>query len=244
VKTAHISLPAVGESSRMPSYLARPDAAEPAAAVIILQEVFGVNAYMRRITDLVASAGYVGLAINYYHRTHPDLDAPYNDEGIAVGRKAAAGVTRQTFFADLHAAMDYLNEQDFVRFNHLATWGFCFGGSMAFLSSMQRGISGAVCFYGGQIAKPLMSGEPGGLEHADEVRAPLFLAFGGADQGIPPDEVRRVEQTLEAKHKRFELKLYPEQGHGFFRESSQKFDVPDIADAWARVQAFLQKTLA
>ena len=242
MQISNVSIPLDG--SAMPSYLARPDSGAPAPAVLVLQEIFGVNTEMRRITDLVAQAGYVGLAINYYHRTDPNLDLPYNDEGMAKGRAAAGKVTRQTIEADLNAAIDWLNAQDFVRFNHIATWGFCFGGSMAFFSSMLRGISGAVVFYGGQIGKPMMSGGTPLIEDAGNVKAPLLMCYGGKDQGIPADEVERIEAGLKSKHKRFSLHVYPEKGHGFFRQSSQGFDDADLKDAWTRVQAFLKSSLS
>jgi len=241
LRTSNVSIPL--EGSTMPSYLSRPDSVAPAPAVIVLQEIFGVNTEMRRITDLVASAGYVGLAINYYHRTDPDLDCPYNDEGMTKGRAAAAKVTRATIEADLGAAIDWLNAQEFVRFNRIATWGFCFGGSMAFFSSMLRGISGSIVFYGGQIGKPLMSGGTPLIEEADRVKAPLLMCYGGKDQGIPPDEVERIEQGLRSRQKRFTLKVYPDEGHGFFRQSSKGFDNPDLKDAWSRVQEFLKHSL-
>lgn len=240
--TSNVSIPV--EGSTMPSYLSRPDSVAAAPAVIVLQEIFGVNTEMRRITDLVASAGYVGLAINYYHRTDPDLDCPYNDEGMTKGRAAASKVTRQTIEADVNAALDWLNAQDFVRFNRIATWGFCFGGSMAFFSSMLRGVSGGIVFYGGQIGKPLMSGGTPLIEEAGNVKAPLLMCYGGKDQGIAAEEIARIEQGLSAKHKRFTLKVYPEQGHGFFRQSSQSFDNPDVKDAWSRVEGFLKQSLS
>ncbi|MBV8601731.1 MAG: dienelactone hydrolase family protein [Candidatus Eremiobacteraeota bacterium] len=114
---------------------------------------------------------------------------------------------------------------------------------MAFQSSMLRGVSGAIVFYGGQIGKSLFSGGPPPIEEADEVRAPLLLCYGGSDQGIPADEVERIERALREGEKRFELQVYPQKGHGFFRQSSQTLDDPDVADAWKRVQAFLKRTL-
>jgi len=242
VQSAHISISVDGSS--MPAYLTRPDSPGPAPAVLLLQEVFGVNAEMRRIADLVAQTGYVGLAINYYHRTDPNLDVPYNDEGIAKGRAAAGKVTRETIAADLYASLDWLDAQDFVRFNHIDTWGFCFGGSMAFFSAMLRGVSGAVVFYGGQVGKPLMSGGPPLIDEVERVRAPLLLCYGGKDQGIPSDEVDRIENGLRAAKKRFTLHRYPNQGHGFFRQSSNDFANPDVTDAWTRVREFLRQTLA
>lgn len=242
MQTSNVSIPVDG--STMPSYLARPDSSSPAPAVLVLQEIFGVNKEMRRITDLVAQAGYVGLAINYYYRTDPNLDVPYNDEGMAKGRAAAAKVTRETIATDLYAAIDWLNAQEFVRFNRIATWGFCFGGSMAYLSSMLRGVSGAVVFYGGQIGKPLMSGGAASIEEAENVKAPLLLCYGGQDQGIPPEEVQRIENGLRSKKKRFSLHVYPQKGHGFFRQSSEGFGDPDLKDAWTRVQDFLKGALS
>ena len=241
MRTSNVSIPVEGSS--MPSYLSRPESVAPAPAVIVLQEIFGVNTEMRRITDLVASAGYVGLAINYYHRTDPDLDCAYDDAGVAKGRGAASKVTRQTIEADLNAAIDWLNAQDFVRFNRIATWGFCFGGSMAFFSSMLRGISGGIVFYGGQVGKPLMSGGSPLIDEAERVKAPLLMCYGGKDQGIPADEVERIESGLRAHNKRFTLKVYPDEGHGFFRQSSKEMDNPDLKDAWSRVQEFLKQAL-
>lgn len=242
VQSSNVSI-AVG-SSKMPAYLARPDSPGAAPAVLLLQEIFGVTAEMRRIADLVASAGYVGLAINYYHRHDPNLDLQYNDEGIAKGRAAAATVTRESIGADIRAAIDWLNAQDFVRQGHIATWGFCAGGSMAFFSSMQRGVSAAICFYGGQIAKPLHSGGVPLIEEADKVHAPLLLIFGGKDQSIPPEDVERIDKALSGAKKQFYIHTYPNEGHGFFRKSSEDFGNPDVKDAWTRVQQFLKQTLA
>lgn len=235
--------------SKMPVYLARPDGDQRLPAVIVLQEIFGVNAEIKRITDLVASAGHVGLAINYYHRTHPDLNEPYTQEGLQTGFKAAAAITRATLAADLGASRDWLEEQSFVRHGHIGTWGFCFGGTVAFFSATLPGITAAVSFYGGNIAAPLPSGEPEMLADAAKIHAPLLLVFGGRDAYIPPEAVERIRATLTAAHKDFRIQIYPDMDHGFFRESSAEMDplgdarAAAIADAWDLVQAFLKEHL-
>jgi carboxymethylenebutenolidase len=236
--------------SAMPVYLARPDDdGSPRAAVIVLQEIFGVNTEVQRITELVASAGYVGIAVNYYHRTHPDLNEPYTDAGLKNGFAAAGGVTRATLTADLIATIDWLNQQDFVKFNHIATWGFCFGGTVAFWSATLEGVSAAVAFYGGSIASPMPSGEPEMLTDAGSVKAPLLLAFGGQDTYIPAEAVERIRTTLTADHKRFTIQVYPSEGHAFFRDSSAAMDDGDehakcVSDAWDLVQSFLKEHLS
>lgn len=229
------------DGNLMPSYLARPDEDGPRPAVIVLQEIFGVNTEVKRIADLLASAGYVALAINYYHRTDPDLNEPYTPEGLEKGFAAAGKVTRATLRNDIAAALNYLDTQPFVTPGHVATWGFCFGGSVAFLSATFPGVAAAIAFYGGSIAAPFPSGEPEALADAAALSAPLFLAFGGKDDYITAEKVGRIETALTEAHKDFEVRVYPDQGHAFFRDSSAALDSsPDVADAWQRVQTFLK----
>ncbi|HTJ28649.1 MAG TPA: dienelactone hydrolase family protein [Candidatus Limnocylindria bacterium] len=234
--------------SPMQAYLARPDDAAPRPAVIVLQEIFGVNAEVKRITDLVASAGYVGLAINYYHRTNPDLNEPYTQEGLEAGFKAAAQVGRASLRADVAAAIDWLNGQSFVQHGKIATWGFCFGGAVAFVTSTLPGLSAAICFYGGSIAAPLFNGEAPGLTDAPDVRVPLLLAYGGKDSYIPLEAREKTREALTAAGKRFEIVVYPEQDHAFFRHSGGELQETaaassDAGDAWNRVRAFLRETI-
>lgn len=226
----------------MQCYIARPDGEGPFHAVIVLQEIFGVNTEVKRITDLLASSGYVGFAINYYHRTHPDLNEPYTQEGLQAGFAAAGGVTRVSLRADVSAARDYLNAQDIVATNHIATWGFCFGGSTAFVTATLPGLSAAICFYGGMIASPFPSGEPEGLVDAPDIRTPLLLAYGGQDDYIPAEAIERTRAALTAAGKHFQIQVYPNVGHAFFRDSSEALtSSSEVADAWDLVQAFLKE---
>ncbi len=236
--------------SPMPAYLARPDEdGTPRPAVIVLQEIFGVNTEVKRITDLLAGAGYVGLAINYYHRTHPELDEPYTQAGLQAGFAAAGQVSRATLRADLTAALEFLDAQDYVERGRIGTWGFCFGGSVAFLSATLPGVAAAACFYGGSIAAPFPSGEPEAIADAAAVQAPLLLAFGGKDAYITPEAVERTRQALTAAGKPFEIVVYPDQDHAFFRDGGQlahganERTPEDVADAWQRVQAFFRAQL-
>ncbi|HET9391970.1 MAG TPA: dienelactone hydrolase family protein [Candidatus Rubrimentiphilum sp.] len=233
------------DGSQMDSYLARPpEGSGPHPAVIVLQEIFGVNAEMRRVTDLLAGAGYVGLAINYYHRTHPNLNVKYDEAGAQTGIQAAKSVSRATIYADLGAAMDWLKGQAFVRDGMIATWGFCMGGSVAFLSATLPDVDGAICFYGGQIARPFHSGDPEALAEADSIRAPLLLCFGAEDKGIPPDAIERIRRELDARGKEYLLEVYPGVGHAFFRavkqdQYSDEAIATATADSWNLVQKFL-----
>ncbi len=239
------------DGSEMDSYLARPPSGSgPHPAVIVLQEVFGVNAEMRRVTDMLAAAGYVGLAINYYHRTHPNLDLAYEESSMQTAMEARKSVTRETLYADLNAAAAWLKQQDFVRDGKIATWGFCMGGSVAFLSATLPDVRGAICFYGGAIAKPFGSGEPGALKEIDKIGVPLLLCFGAEDSGISRDDIERIRKELDTHGVEYRLEVYPGVGHAFFRQGTpravagqERFSdeaiANAVADSWNLVQAFL-----
>lgn len=224
----------------MPAYLARPDGEDPKPAVIVFQEIFGVNREVKRIAELFASAGYVALAPNYYYRTHPHLNEPYNEQGLQRGFAAAGKVTKANLREDASACIAWLDRQNFVAKGNIATCGFCFGGTVAFLSATLPGLKGAIPFYGGSIASPMPNGEPEALADAKDVRVPLLLFFGGKDDYIPKETVERIDRTLGDLGKAHEIVVYPNVGHAFFRESSVELHQSDVADAWSRVQAFLK----
>jgi carboxymethylenebutenolidase len=210
-------------SGKMPAYIARPEAGVH-PAVIVLEGVYGFDAEMRRMTDLVASAGYVGIAIDYLR-----------------GLPVADGFKAPTIAGDIAATRDWLNEQPFVARGKVATWGFGIGGSVAFMAASLPGLSSAVSFYGQSIAKGLPDGSDAPIRTAEQVRTPLLLVFGGRDEQITEADIERIRQRLQAAGKIAEIQIYANVGHSFFRESSDTIATREIADAWDRVQSFLQK---
>jgi carboxymethylenebutenolidase len=236
----------------MPAYLARPEENSGAhPAVIVLQEVFGFTPEVRRITDLLASTGYVGLAIDFYHRSHPRLSEPYNEEGNKNAWAAAAQVTAQSLAQDVLASIQWLNQQSYVRAGNIATWGFGFGGTAAFITSSLRQLSGAICFYPTNIATPMPSGGEAPIEHAAEVEIPLLLLFGDKDYYISRYDMDRVHSALKAAGKDFRMQIYPNVGHSFFRHGrpeaiaeTQRYSdeaiAQAVADSWDLVRKFLR----
>jgi carboxymethylenebutenolidase len=227
------------DGGKMPCYVARADRAG-APGVVVLQEVFGVNREMKRITDLVASAGFTAICPNFYFRTHPDLDLEYAPESFTVGRAAAGATTVENLTADVQACVAWLRAQGAPK---AGTWGFCFGGSLAYLSATFPGVDAAVSFYGGQIAKSVAPSRPALISFTELVRAPLFLAFGAQDESIPPDEVDAIRSALTEAHKEFELHVYPDEGHGFFRKGINGDSTAGARDVWPKVELFLRRNL-
>jgi carboxymethylenebutenolidase len=229
------------DGTAMQCYLATPEGRGATPAVIVLEGIYGFDSELRRITELVASAGYAGLAINYFYRTDPNYREEFTPEGRARGTAMLKNVTKERLRHDVAAARDWLNEQEFVDFGKVATWGFGFGGTAAFITATLPGIRGAVVFYGQSIDNTLPSGEAAPITDAKALRAPVLLVFGGADELISSTEVELITDRLKDSGKRFDVQVYPNVGHSFFREDGASVQLREIADAWDRVQSFLQR---
>lgn len=216
-----------GPKGPMQAHLARLDD-QPRPAVIVLEGVYGFDDEILRITDQVASSGYVGLAIDYLR-----------------GGEAAQVFHTKDVCDDVAAARDWLNGQPYVHHGKIATWGFGFGGTAAFLAASLAGLDASIAFYGQSIARPIPGTDAkSALDEIETVRAPLLLVFGGHDEQIGPTEIATIRDRLTALHAPFEIEVYPEVGHSFFREDLGTIATRQIADAWGRVQSFLRRNLS
>jgi carboxymethylenebutenolidase len=244
-----ITIPVDG--SQMDAHIARPEEGSgPHPAVIVLQEIFGFTAESKRITELLPSMGYVGLAINYYHRTNPNMTEPYTEEGDRRAFAAAARVTANQLMTDVAAAAAWLNQQPFVRDGKIATWGFGFGGTAAFVTSSLAELSGAICFYPMYVTTPMPSGGESPIEHVGDVAVPLLMIFGGQDYYVSRHDMDRTYEALKQSGKDFRMEIYPDVGHSFFRHGSpqaiaevnrysDEAVAQAVADSWNMVRAFL-----
>jgi carboxymethylenebutenolidase len=244
-----ISIPVDG--STMPAYLARPqEGSGPHPAVIVLQEVFGFTPETRRVTELLASIGYAGLAINYYHRTNPRVNVPYTEEGLQEARELSATVTADNLHADVRAAIAWLNNQTYVKPGRIATWGFDFGATAAFVTSDISELCGAILFYPSNIAVAMPSGGEPPLDHVADIAIPLLIAFGEQDYYTSRYDMERICDALKSANKEVRVQIYPNVGHAFFRHGrpqaiaeltrySDEAVAQAVADSWDLVKAFL-----
>jgi len=243
------SIPVNGSS--MPAYLARPEEGSgPHPAVIVLQEVFGFTPETKRVTDLLASIGYVGLAINYYHRTKPQMNEAYTEDGNARAYEIAGSVVARELGEDVRAAIAWLNQQPFVKTGKIAAWGFGFGAAAAFVTADQRELSGGILFYPTHLAGGMPSGGEPPLDRASQVNIPLLVIFGEKDYYVPRYEMDLILQTLKSAGKDVRMQIYPGVGHSFFRHGrpqailelqrySDEAVAHAVADSWDLVKSFL-----
>lgn len=210
----------------MRAYVSRLDD-ERRPAVIVLEGVYGFDDEIKRITDQTASQGFVGMAIDYLRGEHP----------VTI-------FSTKDVCDDVAATRDWLNGQPYVHHGKIATWGFGYGGTAAFLASSLPGLDAAIAFYGQSIARPIPGADKPALDEVSEIRTPLLLVFGGHDEQIGPNEIATIRDRLTKLHAPFEIQVYPEVGHSFFREDLGTIATREIADAWDRVQAFLRRSFA
>lgn len=225
---------------RMPVYDVRPDG-DARAAVIVIQEAFGVNEHIEDVTRRFAAVGYHAVAPHLFHRTGGGT-IPY-DRFDLVGPHFA-GMSDDGITADLEATLEHVTGAGFS-LDRTGIVGFCMGGRVSFLAACRMTLGAAVGFYGGGILKgrsealgPL-AGEIG------KMATPWLGLFGDEDQSIPIEEVEELKRLLEAEAPvATEVVRYPDAGHGFHCDRRDSFDEPSAHDAWERTLEWFDRFLA
>jgi carboxymethylenebutenolidase len=194
----------------------------PKGAIVVVQEIFGVNSHIRNVTDGYAAAGYVAIAPAIFDRAEPGIELGYDQAGIDAGLKARAGIPIEGTLADLQAAVDAVRSAGKV-----GIVGYCWGGSLAFLAAGKlTGLSAAVGYYGGQITQFLDS----------EPKVPTLLHFGKQDTGIPLADVEKIR----ARYPGIPVHLY-DAGHGFNCDQRGSYDKASTELALQRTLEFFGK---
>jgi carboxymethylenebutenolidase len=242
IKTEKVAIP-VGEAS-MGGYLAQPAEGGPYPAVLVWMEIFGINAHIRDVTERVAREGYVALAPDFFHRTHPGLELGYSDDEMQKGFEPYGELQADQMIADARAAIAWLRGRDGVRGDRLGALGFCVGGHMAYLCACETDVAAAVSFYGGGIAAPEgFGGAESTLARTSKIRGRILCLFGENDEYIPAEQVEAIRAALEKAEIRHAVEVYPGVGHGFFCDQRDSYDEKSAADAWERTRALFEEEL-
>ena len=160
---------------RLSAYVAKPEGT-PRAALVVVQEIFGVNAHIRSVADRFAKEGYLAIAPALYDRETPHFEVGYQPDDMAKGRAIVEKLDRTKALMDIQAAIDHGKGHGKV-----GVVGYCWGGTMAWLSAAElQGLSAAVGYYGSGVLG-LRSLKPA---------CPTMLHFGELDKHIPVESVR------------------------------------------------------
>ena len=202
-----------------------PDRAAALGAVLVVQEIFGVNEHMRSVVEGYAAAGYVALAPALFDPVARHVELGYDEDGFARGRELVAELGSERAVAILRAAAAQLQDEGL----RVAVVGFCWGGSMALLANTRCGLP-AVSYYGAR-SMPFL-GEP--------LRAPMLFHFGGRDDTTPPQDIQAHREAWPEAS----VHVYPEAGHAFNREVDPRhFHPSSAALARKRTLEFLAAAL-
>jgi carboxymethylenebutenolidase len=210
------------------AYLAEPDGT-PRGAIVVIQEIFGVNPGIRAKCDHWASLGYLGVAPDLFWRIRPDVeldpDVPEQfQEALGLMQKLDQDKAIADIEATIRAARSRLPEGGKV-----GAVGYCLGGRLAFMTAARTDADASVGYYGVML-ETLM-----GEKHA--IARPLLLHIAGADHFVTPDKQALIHQGLD-DHPRVTLYDYPGEDHGFATESGKRRSEQAAQLADSRTEAF------
>jgi carboxymethylenebutenolidase len=222
------------DGQTMEGYLTQPAEAGRHPAVVVIQEIWGVNSHIQSVTDRLPSHGYVGLAPALFHREGRMTLGLYEEMDTALARLGRC--TDANIIADVKAAVAYLKAQPFVDPQRIGIVGFCFGGRVSYQSACNiPDLKAAAVYYGGRILLPLGGQGPSPIEQTASITAPVLGLFGETDQNPSPADVAKIEAELKRHGKTYEFHMYPGCGHGFHCDGRASYRPEAAKDAWAKM---------
>lgn len=194
---------------------------KPRGGLLVIQEIFGVNSHMRGVADGYAADGYAVMAPALFDRAGKGFEVGYTPDDIQKGRDRRAQIAWDDAVTDMAATVAALEQHGKV-----GAVGYCWGGSLAWLTATRIGMAASVCYYGGQIA-----------QYKDEKpKNPVMMHFGDKDQSIPMSDV----EAIRAAQPGAQVFVYPA-GHGFNCEQRGDYAPEQAKLARERTIAFLRE---
>jgi carboxymethylenebutenolidase len=219
------------DGNRFAAFAATPD--EPSGAgIVILPDIRGLYRFYEELALRFGERGHAAVALDYFGRTAGAEKRGDEFEYMPhVEQTTVDGVQ-----ADTAAAAAWLRDAGCTS---VFTVGFCFGGRNSWLAAASgHGLAGAIGFYG--RPGPGRDGSPGPAARAGELEAPILALMGGADAGIPVEDVRAFEAALEEAGVEHEVVIYDGAPHSFFDRKFEEF-ADASADAWSRTLGFVEQ---
>ena len=209
-----------------PAYVAEP-AGKPKGAVVVVQEIFGVNSHIRSVADGYAAEGYLAVAPATFHRVQQGVELGYSEDDMKNGfglKTAVEALPAPGVLQDLQAAVDYASKAGKV-----GIVGYCWGGLLTWRAAAEvSGLAAAAPYYGGGMTTP--------EESARKPKVPVLVHFGNNDHWIPLDTVDDFKKA----HPEVEVHVY-ECGHGFNCDQRGSYDATAAKLARERTLAFFGK---
>jgi carboxymethylenebutenolidase len=210
------------DGQELSAWVARPEG-EPIAGLVVVQEVFGVNAHIRSVADGWAKDGFLAIAPAIFDRIEPGVELAYEGADLQRAMSFIPKLDVEKALLDTRAAMDYAANATGKK---IGVIGYCFGGTVAWLAATRLGAAAAVGYYGGRIA----------YYASENPACPVMLHFGRLDTHIPAADVEKVQ----AAHPAVEVYWY-DAGHGFNCDARASYNAVAASEARKRSLAFLRQ---
>ncbi len=221
-----------GSDGAMDLHIWTPETA-PRAAILVIQEIFGVGQYIRAVARRLADAGYLVGAPDVFWRFAPNWESDHTEAGLGASIDKVQQLDFPKAIADCSAALAHLGSQPGIDAAP-AVLGFCLGGTIAWGVAAEADPSCCVSYYG--------SGVPSMLGLIDQVSCPTLFHFGNSDSYIPGEGIEAIGAAI-AGRSRFLLNV-ENAGHAFDNHESEMFFNESAAQAaWAKTMAFLSTHL-
>jgi carboxymethylenebutenolidase len=225
---AKIEVPTLEGDSRFAAWLAEPETA-PRGAIVVIQEIFGVNEGIRRKCEHWSGLGYLALAPDLFWRLEPDVEL---DPDIPEQFDRAIGLMQKfdqdKGIADIEAAIREARRR-LGGNGRVGCVGYCLGGRLAFMTATRTDVDASVGYYGVGLDNLL------GEKHA--IARPVMLHIAGADHFVDQAQQRRIHEGLD-DHQRVTIHDYPGEDHGFAAEMGKRRSEEAARLADSRTEAF------
>ncbi|HEY8351274.1 MAG TPA: dienelactone hydrolase family protein [Sphingomonadales bacterium] len=221
------------DGGQFAGYLARPKSGK-GPGVIVIQEIFGINANVRAVADRLADEGFVALAPDLFWRQEPGVDLnSQTEEGWKRAMELYQGFDVDKGIEDLIATLDHLRKLDGVN-GKVGCQGYCLGGLLAYLMATRSDIDAAIGYYG--------VGIDGKLDEAKNIRKPLMLHIAQADAFVDATAQKKIHDALDG-NPNVTIHDYPGMDHAFTRLNGQHYNKEAADLANGRSLDFLRKHL-
>ncbi|EFH86683.1 dienelactone hydrolase family protein [Ktedonobacter racemifer] len=227
IHTSHVKLPVNGEGAY--AFIAQPDDDAKHPGVVLIQEWWGIEPHIRDLAQKLALEGFVVAVPDLFH----GKIASEPNDAMRLMMATRKNVDRAV--NEIIGALNTVKNMDNVEPKKLGLMGFCFGGFLAYTTAAHYPDLGAlVPFYGG--------GYDPRSEEVARVNAPVFAVYGSQDEGIPPEQIQKIEKLYKDAGKDFTVKVY-DAGHAFLNPDHGMGNEAAAADAWPRAINFLKEHL-
>jgi len=228
ITSEHVEIK-VNDGTTMLAWLAQPADEKSKRGILVLPEIFGVNAHIRDVTNRFAASGFSALSPELFHRTAPPKwECAYTDTATAMPHLQAT--TEAGFESDVKAAYGWLKSNTAAGEN-IASTGYCMGGRVSFLANSAVPLKAAISYYGGNM--------PSLIHRTAKLSGPMLLLWGELDTHIPAEHRDQVTKAMQDAKKEYTNVVFSYANHGFFCDARQSYNAKAAKLSWDLAHSFL-----